>query len=130
MAHLIPKFLWSSGGAIEEKRTWVANSKYCHGPTKTSFRLTAGNKIYALSASVAGEFDLAKKVPSDRALFNKYRLADKKLKFLLSLSLARFVIGSNSNRDLRNLTRFSPLFLARCSRSTTTSALLAPTTEL
>lgn len=87
MAHLIPKFLWSSGGAIEEKRTWVANSKYCHGPTKTSFRLTAGNKIYALSASVAGEFDLAKKVPSDRALFNKYRLADKKLKFLLSLSL-------------------------------------------
>lgn len=108
MAHLIPKFLWSSGGAIEEKRTWVANSKYCHGPTKTSFRLTAGNKIYALSASVAGEFDLAKKVPSDRALFNKYRLADKKLKFLLSL--ARFVIGSNSNRDLRNLTRFSPLF--------------------
>ena len=88
MAHLIPKFLWSSGGAIEEKRTWVANSKYCHGPTKTSFRLTAGNKIYALSASVAGEFDQAKKVPSDRALFKKYRLADKKLTFLRSLDLS------------------------------------------
>ena len=73
--YYIPKPVWVMEDAedLEEEETWSV-SQHLHIPTSsTSFRVTAGNKKYSLSASSAGEFDSTKKVISDLSMFKKYR---------------------------------------------------------
>jgi len=73
--HSMPKpdWLMSDEENLEEEDSWSV-SQHIHLPTaSTSFRVTCGNKRYALSAAVTGEFDSTKKVISDQWMLKKYR---------------------------------------------------------
>ena len=75
LKHAVPTILWGTGETtMRKEKTWALTTYYNDISSGTNFRLTAGNKIYALSGSKIGEFDASKKVgTSDLGLYKKYR---------------------------------------------------------
>ena len=73
--HVVPQILWGSNVSLMLKeKSWAVTTYHSDTMTNSSLRITAGNKIYSLTASKFGEFDSSKKVSTnDLGLYKKYR---------------------------------------------------------
>jgi len=81
--HVVPQILWGNGvSLIRKEKSWAVTTYHSDTMTNSSLRITAGNKIYSLTASKFGEFDSSKKVSTnDLGLYKKYRYVNSLFSF-------------------------------------------------